>query len=418
MGCHGDPVGQACSHAHSACGQPACEAPGDRHPVVAGPVSADDRDDRRRRQRVESAGRSEDFEHARHGTAAQGGRVVSIVTADRLWVAGSLVCRVIEALVVGSELIGPRPGNSVDQLAVGERQQLQQPAAVARAELERPAQSRQQPGAPPAAPASSLSRLAPSARAHAARLVASRESGRIAIAAPRSWALTRAPRVQVGDRACHTQHPVLAARAQQPRPARGIDDLLAARVESDVCAEHAGVHVRVDGHAVRRQPVWPGARERAATRSRAWSEPIVVARGLRAVCSLCILASRSIRSSRGPLSRRRWRAELGFAALAALAIARISARARVGGGEQHEPRRVDGRVACPSDRHAAVLEGLAQCLERRARELRELVEEQHATVGENDLPDAATARAADQTGRGDRMVRSTEWSALGQLLDT
>ena len=48
------------------------------------------------------------------------------------------------------------------------------------------------------------------------------------------------------------------------------------------------------------------------------------------------------------------------------------------------------------DRDAAVLDRLAQRLERRARELGELVEEQHAVVREHDLADPAAPRAADQ----------------------
>jgi hypothetical protein len=44
------------------------------------------------------------------------------------------------------------------------------------------------------------------------------------------------------------------------------------------------------------------------------------------------------------------------------------------------------------------LERLAKSLERRARELRELVEEQHAAVRERDLARSRDAPAPDQTG--------------------
>jgi hypothetical protein len=63
---------------------------------------------------------------------------------------------------------------------------------------------------------------------------------------------------------------------------------------------------------------------------------------------------------------------------------------------------------------SAVLERLAQRLERGPRELRQLVEEQHAVVGECRLARRGLAAAADQAGRGDRVVRRAERAALHQ----
>ena len=97
-----------------------------------------------------------------------------------------------------------------------------------------------------------------------------------------------------------------------------------------------------------------------------------------------------MRSSSGPERRRRWRARSACGALAARAAE--AARARVGGGDEHEARREDHDLLAADDRHVAVLERLAQRLEARAGELRELVEEEHAAVRERRL--ARLRRAA------------------------
>src|SRR5205807_2064240 len=74
--------------------------------------------------------------------------------------------------------------------------------------------------------------------------------------------------------------------------------------------------------------------------------------------------------------------EVGLCTAAALADTGVAARAGVGGGDQHEARRVYGRVVRAHDRDATVLHGLAKRLERDARELRQLVEEEDAVVRE------------------------------------
>ena len=56
--------------------------------------------------------------------------------------------------------------------------------------------------------------------------------------------------------------------------------------------------------------------------------------------------------------------QIGFAAPAALLLARVPARARVGRGIEHESSRIHRRVARPHDRHPAILERLAQSLQR------------------------------------------------------
>ena len=122
---------------------------------------------------------------------------------------------------------------------------------------------------------------------------------------------------------------------------------------------------------------------------------------------------RSMRSSSGPLSRRAWRARSPSRAAAA-PRRRVAARARVRGGDEHEARREDRRALAAHDRHAAVLQRLAQRLERRARELGQLVEEQHAVVGEARLARRRDRAAADQAGGGDHggAARGTGRSAI------
>ena len=106
---------------------------------------------------------------------------------------------------------------------------------------------------------------------------------------------------------------------------------------------------------------------------------------------------RSMRSSSGPLSRRRWRA--WSAVVQPHAGLPAPARARVGRGDEHEARRESAERWPAHDRHLPVLQRLAQRLERRPRELRQLVEEQHAVVGEARLAGTGMRAAADEAGR-------------------
>jgi hypothetical protein len=85
-----------------------------------------------------------------------------------------------------------------------------------------------------------------------------------------------------------------------------------------------------------------------------------------------------------------------------------AARARVGrGDEQEAAREPQGRRRAPDD-HLALLERLAQGLDRRALELGQLVEEQHAAVGQRDLAGPRHAAAAEQRRRRHRVVRAAE----------
>jgi hypothetical protein len=58
--------------------------------------------------------------------------------------------------------------------------------------------------------------------------------------------------------------------------------------------------------------------------------------------------------------------------------------------DQHHPRREGEGLRGAGDGHAPLLQGLAQHLEDVLLELRELVEEEHAVVGERDLAGRGT----------------------------
>ena len=99
--------------------------------------------------------------------------------------------------------------------------------------------------------------------------------------------------------------------------------------------------------------------------------------------------------------------QVAFAAAAA-PRGRVPARTRVGGGHEQEARREDRRALAAHDGHAAVLQRLAQRLERGARELGQLVEEEDAVMGEARLSRHRDRAAADQAGGGDQVMRRAE----------
>src|SRR5207344_3200497 len=77
-----------------------------------------------------------------------------------------------------------------------------------------------------------------------------------------------------------------------------------------------------------------------------------------------------------------------------------AARAQVHRRDEHEAGRKDDASSGPRDRYEAVLQRLAQRLERRTLELGELVEEQHAAVREARLARPEVRPAADDCGGG------------------
>src|SRR5438477_12002965 len=86
----------------------------------------------------------------------------------------------------------------------------------------------------------------------------------------------------------------------------------------------------------------------------------------------------------------------------------ISALARIHRGDELEARREIRLVRRTRDRDAARFERLAQHLEHRAVELRQLVEEEDAMVRERDLPRPRRRAAADERHGGGRVMRRAE----------
>ena len=100
--------------------------------------------------------------------------------------------------------------------------------------------------------------------------------------------------------------------------------------------------------------------------------------------------------------------------VAAAAVAGARAGTRVARSDEHDRRGEPDRALTARDADAAALERLPERLERRPRELGELVEEQHPAVRERDLAGARVRPAPDQTLRRDRVVRRAEGPLCGE----
>ena len=151
----------------------------------------------------------------------------------------------------------------------------------------------------------------------------------------------------------------------------------------------------------------------SSTRSRSRADELRPARASSEPSGRWTWTSRSRRSRSGPLSRRRCRAR-SPSEQRQRSAGREPAGAGVRRGDEHEPRRED-RAPLPADDHRpAVLERLAERLEGRARELAELVEEQHAVVGQARLAGHGDRAAADEPGGADGVVRRAEGAVLDE----
>src|SRR4051812_8452820 len=93
----------------------------------------------------------------------------------------------------------------------------------------------------------------------------------------------------------------------------------------------------------------------------------------------------------------------GAAGALADAGAQPAARAGGGGGDGQERGGEAERAGDAVDRDTSLLEWRAESLDGGARELGELVEEQHAVVGERDLAGGGGRATADQGGGRDRV---------------
>ena len=89
-------------------------------------------------------------------------------------------------------------------------------------------------------------------------------------------------------------------------------------------------------------------------------------------------------------------------------VAEVAAGTGVHGRREHETCRKGEAHGGPAQRDDAVLQRLAQHLEHVPAELGQLVQEQHAAVGQADLAGARDRPAADQAGVADGVVRRPE----------
>ena len=160
----------------------------------------------------------------------------------------------------------------------------------------------------------------------------------------------------------------------------------------------------------------PAAARAAATRAATSAEPSAGGGRIRsAAVTAGTSMTRSMRSSSGP-EMRAW--YLRHAALVRLPAAgearlgRLAAAARVHGGDELEARRIGDAVVGAGDHDLAGLERLAQRIERLRLELGQLVEEQHAVMGERDLARPGVEAAADQRRHRGRVVRRAERPAV------
>jgi hypothetical protein len=97
---------------------------------------------------------------------------------------------------------------------------------------------------------------------------------------------------------------------------------------------------------------------------------------------------------------------VGRAAAGLAGRTQVSAGARIHGRDELEARREFGAARRAGDGDGAALQRLAQRLQRGARELRELVEEQHAVVRQRDLARPRRRSAAHQGDGAGGVVRA------------
>ena len=107
--------------------------------------------------------------------------------------------------------------------------------------------------------------------------------------------------------------------------------------------------------------------------------------------------------------------DAAWAALAGLARRAAAALAGVHGGDQLDARGVGDAVVGPRNHGLAGLQRLAQGVEHVGQELRQLVEEEDAQVGERHLAGTRLGATADQGRHAGRMMRRAEGAAGGEL---
>ena len=92
----------------------------------------------------------------------------------------------------------------------------------------------------------------------------------------------------------------------------------------------------------------------------------------------------------------------------------MAAAARIHRRDQHEARRIGDAMIGARDRDFAGLERLAQRVERVRLEFRQLVEKQHAVMGERNFAGPCVNAAADQSRHARGMMRRAERPPIGE----
>src|SRR5208283_5955792 len=82
--------------------------------------------------------------------------------------------------------------------------------------------------------------------------------------------------------------------------------------------------------------------------------------------------------------------------------------------DECETSRIGDGPPGTGDHYLAVLERLAEPIQQTPGKLEQLIEEQHAVVGETDLAGARHPTAAEQPGARHRVVRRPKWSRRWQ----
>ena len=107
------------------------------------------------------------------------------------------------------------------------------------------------------------------------------------------------------------------------------------------------------------------------------------------------------------------RAAIGHAGAGPGGVGEMAAAAGVGGGHQHEFAGIADMGVGAGHDDVAGLDGLAQGLQHGAAEFGQLVEEEHAVMGEADLAGFGRAAAADDGGHRGGVVRGAEGARAG-----
>ena len=392
--------------------QPAAEAARHLEAVGAGAARADDRDGRRvvRPRAPSSTPRiAGDVQDRRRVVGLeQARRIALVVAADRRASprpSHALARRAASKAPCASSSRAALAGERGDQLVVAQREQLARSGGARAGRARCAARAR----------ATSALRRRQSSHALMRATAPSRTScWRSASASATCASRDARAALEVGDRARDAQDAPVAAGAERALLVGAPQRARAPRVGAhERRAAAAGSARRSSARRCRRAGA-PGARGRRDVLAHLVASVVagvaleLLGRGR------CRSTSRSMRSSSGPLSLRRWRA-MSPSEQRQRALAGEPARARVRRRDELKARREVDRALAAHDRHDAVLQRLAQRLERRAAELRQLVEEQHAVVGEAHLAGLRQRAAADEARRRDRVVRRAERSPAQEL---